>query len=85
MKGLSVIARGEWQLDCRSMPHPYPLLGARAAMALMKEGETLAILATSPETKLDLPVWCRLTGHMLVREESDSGVFGFLIRKSAKG
>lgn len=69
------------QVDCRSMPAPYPLLGARAAMALMQEGELLRLLATDPEAPLDLPVWCRMTGHRFIAQQERFGVYIFLIRK----
>jgi TusA-related sulfurtransferase len=70
-----------WRVDCRSMPAPYPLLGARAAIALMKEGETLYLLATDPEAPVDLPAWCRMTGNCFLNQREWRGVYCFLIRK----
>lgn len=34
-------------------------------------GQTLEIRATEPSVANDLPAWCRLTGHPLVRQEGD--------------
>ena len=70
-----------WRVDCRRMPAPFPLLGARAAMHLMAPGDVLALLASDPDAVADVPVWCRMTGHELVRRRRIGGVTGFLIRK----
>ena len=66
------------------MPPPFTLLGARAATALMQEGETLRVLTTDPEATLDLPVWCRMTGNRLLTQEKRLGVSCFLIRKEMR-
>ncbi|MGH7819261.1 MAG: sulfurtransferase TusA family protein [Candidatus Binatia bacterium] len=86
MKSLrAAIETGErgacWHVDCRSMPAPYPLLGARAAVALMKEGEVLRLLATDPEAAVDVPAWCRMTGNRCLDQVERRGVYAFLIRK----
>jgi tRNA 2-thiouridine synthesizing protein A len=63
------------------MSAPYPLLGARAAMALMNEGEILGLLLTDADSVADLPAWCRMTGNRLLGSESRSGVHCLLIQK----
>jgi tRNA 2-thiouridine synthesizing protein A len=70
-----------WQVDCRRMPAPYPLLGARAAIALMKDGEVLRLLLTDRDCALDAAAWCRMTGNHLVAAEERRGVHCLLIRK----
>jgi tRNA 2-thiouridine synthesizing protein A len=74
-----------WQVDCRSMPPPFPLLGARAAMALMRPGEILRLLATEPEAAVDVPAWCRMTGNPLLEQGTRRGVHLFIIRKGPGG
>jgi tRNA 2-thiouridine synthesizing protein A len=32
----------------------------------MKPGETLELIARDPGAPVDLPAWCRMTGHTLV-------------------
>lgn len=71
-----------WSVDCRDLPPPYPLLGARAALALMREGEVLGLLVTDDESVLDLPAWCRMTGHHLLDCRERAGVRCLLIRKA---
>jgi len=63
------------------MPAPYPLLGARAAIALMKDGEILGLLLTDPDSAADVPAWCRMTGNRLVGSDVRHGVHRLLIQK----
>jgi len=47
---------------------------------LMREltpGQTLEVRATDPTVVVDLPAWCRLTGHTLIDQQGDR----FLIRR----
>ena len=70
-----------WQIDCRNMPAPYPLLGARAALSMMETGDVLGLLVTDPDSIADMPAWCRMTGHRLIVAEEHRGVQCVLIRK----
>lgn len=72
-----------WKIDCRQLPAPYPLLGARAAIALMREGEILDLLLTEPDSILDLPAWCRMTGNRLLGADQRGGVLCLLIQKGS--
>jgi tRNA 2-thiouridine synthesizing protein A len=63
------------------MSAPYPLLGARAAIALMNEGEILGLLLTDADSVADVPAWCRMTGNRLLGSEKRSGVHCLLIQK----
>jgi tRNA 2-thiouridine synthesizing protein A len=74
-----------WRIDCRRMPAPFPLLGARAAMRLMAPGDLLALLASDADAVTDVPAWCRMTGHELLRRRRAGAVTGFLIRKRERG
>jgi TusA-related sulfurtransferase len=54
-----------------------PLDEIAAQMRSLTAGQTLEIRATDPSVTNDLPAWCRLVGHELVRYEGDR----FLIRR----
>jgi tRNA 2-thiouridine synthesizing protein A len=43
----------------------------------MTPGQTLEIRAIEPSVAVDLPAWCRLTGHTLVQHEEDR----YLVRR----
>jgi tRNA 2-thiouridine synthesizing protein A len=74
-------ATASWQIDCRNLPAPYPLLGARAALAMMEAGEVLGLFVTDRDTIIDVPAWCRMTGHRLIVAEERRGIHCVLIRK----
>ena len=54
-----------------------PLDEIAAQMRRLMLGQTLEIRATDPSVTNDLPAWCRLVGHDLVRHEGDR----YLIRR----
>jgi TusA-related sulfurtransferase len=41
---------------------PYPLRGARTAIALTKKGDILSRLLTDPDCAPEVAAWCRMTG-----------------------
>jgi TusA-related sulfurtransferase len=43
----------------------------------MSPGQTLEIRATEPSVAVDLPAWCRLTGHRLEMHDHDR----YLVRR----
>ncbi|HVA89357.1 MAG TPA: sulfurtransferase TusA family protein [Chloroflexota bacterium] len=43
----------------------------------MPAGQTLEIHATEPSVAVDLPAWCRLTGHRMVEHTGDH----YLVRR----
>ncbi len=44
----------EHTVDARGLACPLPLIKATAALAQLRAGETLAVLATDPEAPIDL-------------------------------
>ncbi|HXF62395.1 MAG TPA: sulfurtransferase TusA family protein [Caldilineaceae bacterium] len=55
-----------------------PLDDVALLLRKMASGQTLEIRATDPSVAVDLPAWCRLTGHQLVSHQGDR----YLIRRS---
>jgi len=43
----------------------------------LQSGQTLEVRATDPGVAVDLPAWCRMTGHTLVEQRADR----YLIRR----
>ena len=44
-------------------------------------GEALRVVAYDPSALVDLPAWCRMLGHRLVRQVDIDGHFEFIIEK----
>ena len=53
------------------------------AIARLPAGATLGVVAYDPSTQVDLPAWCRLTGHRLLAASPVGDRIEFLIRKAA--
>jgi tRNA 2-thiouridine synthesizing protein A len=67
-------------VDARGLRCPLPVLKAEKALAGMRPGATLTVLATDPMAKIDIPLYCTQRGHACVSSE-DSGVLRFEIAK----
>lgn len=48
-----------------------PLDKITALMRKLQPGQTLEVRATDPTVAVDLPAWCRMTGHSLLLKEQD--------------
>lgn len=54
-----------------------PLNEIAGLMRGLSPGQTVEVRATDPSVAVDLPAWCRLTGHELVTRQGDR----YLIRR----
>jgi tRNA 2-thiouridine synthesizing protein A len=70
-------------LDTKGLNCPLPILKAKKAMAGIKAGGTLEVLATDPGSVPDFKAFCEAGGHSLLEQTVDAGVFRFLIRRAA--
>ena len=70
-------------LDTQGLTCPLPILKAKKAMSSLAPGSILEILATDPGASDDFEAFCRLTGHTLLEQSDNSGVYRFLIRHTA--
>ena len=50
-------------VDARAMSCPGPLLEAKKSIGTVQVGEILEIWAGDPNTKNDMPRWCKKVGH----------------------
>jgi tRNA 2-thiouridine synthesizing protein A len=69
-------------LDTRGLTCPLPILKAKKAIGTVPVGGTLEVLATDPGSREDFVVFARTTGHDLIEEGEDGGVFRFVLRRA---
>lgn len=50
-------------LDLRGLKCPLPVLRAEKRLAQLPAGARLALLATDPLARIDIPLYCRQHGH----------------------
>ena len=68
-------------LDTRGLNCPLPILKAKKALADMRSGEVLKVLATDPGSMRDFQAFARQTGNELVEQKSANGEFIHLLRR----
>jgi len=69
------------EVDAKGLNCPLPVLRTKKALNDMASGQILRILATDPGSVRDFEAFCRQTGHELLQQREDSGVFVFLLKR----
>ena len=60
--------------DLTGIRCPMPIVRLNRIVADLTDGEEFAVTADDPAFELDLPAWCRRTGHEVVSIETVAGV-----------
>lgn len=68
-------------LDTRGLHCPLPILKAKKALAEMKSGEILRVVATDPGSVRDFQAFARQTGNELVEKSEENEEFTFFMRR----
>lgn len=69
-------------LDAKGLNCPLPILKAKKALKTLEGGKTLEVQSTDPGSVADFAAFCRTTGHEMVEQSEDGGVWTYLIRKT---
>jgi tRNA 2-thiouridine synthesizing protein A len=69
------------QVDARGLACPMPIVRTAQAIAGLSSGALLEVLATDPGSTKDFVAWSRATGHELVEQSVEDGVYRFVLRK----
>lgn len=67
-------------VDARGMPCPIPVLKTRLEANRMSIGQVLQVLSTDAGTRRDFRTFAEQTGHELIGEAEEEGVFCFWLR-----
>ena len=70
-------------LDAKGLNCPLPILRAKRLLNDITAGETLEVWSTDPGSIPDFQAFCRMTGHKLLEQAEDQGVFRVLLEKKA--
>jgi tRNA 2-thiouridine synthesizing protein A/cysteine desulfurase len=70
------------ELDCRGLVCPAPIIELARHIGDVAPGELLAVVATDAAARIDVPAWCRMTGHEYVAEEAaEDGSPRYVVRR----
>ncbi len=69
------------ELDTSGLNCPLPILKAKKALASLRSGQVLRVVATDPESVRDFTVFSQQMGHVMLETREESGRFYFLLSK----
>lgn len=73
-------------VDASGLSCPLPVIELARTVADRADGEVVRLIATDPAAQVDVPVWCRLQGHRLLRrDEEPAGTWRFDVRCRSTG
>jgi tRNA 2-thiouridine synthesizing protein A len=68
-------------IDTSGQCCPVPLIETNRAIKTMQPGEVLEVISTDIGSRMDIPAWCKRTGHELLRAEEEGETFRYFVRK----
>jgi tRNA 2-thiouridine synthesizing protein A len=71
-------------LDAKGLACPMPIVKTKKAIEELENGQILEVHATDKGAKNDLTAWAKSSGHELVEDTEDEGVFKFWLKKINK-
>jgi len=69
------------RVDARGLSCPMPIVKTAQAIKLVASGELIEVLATDAGSVKDFAAWSRTTGHELVEQSVDGGIYRFVLRR----
>ena len=69
-------------LDTVGLYCPVPIIKTAERIRKMEAGRTLAILSDDRVILIDLPAWCRSTGHEYLGYRQESAEYRLFVRKT---
>ncbi len=69
-------------LDAKGLACPMPIVRTKAAINELEAGQILEVHATDKGSQSDITAWAKSTGHELLKDIEEEGVFKFWIKKA---
>jgi tRNA 2-thiouridine synthesizing protein A len=69
-------------LDCVGLYCPMPIAKTATKMKQLKVGEVLELVADDKGVKMDIPAWCKTTGHQFLGIEEKDGEIHIFVKKT---
>jgi tRNA 2-thiouridine synthesizing protein A len=69
------------QVDALGLSCPMPIVKTAQAIKAVASGSLIEVLATDHGSVKDFAAWSRTTGHELVEQSADGGVYRFVLRR----
>ena len=72
------------KLDALGLLCPLPVLKARKRLIAMADNALLQLVTDDPAAVIDVPHFCKESGHKLIKQNKNGTRFTFVIQKSNK-
>ncbi|MFD0679529.1 MULTISPECIES: sulfurtransferase TusA family protein [unclassified Paenibacillus] len=69
-------------LDAKGLACPMPIVKTKKSIGELESGQVLEVHATDKGAKNDLAAWAKSTGHELVQDAEENGIYKFWIKKA---
>jgi len=73
------------KLDARRLLCPMPVIRVQDAIAELTPGSVLEVICTDPGALNDIPAWCRINGHKVVKTQNNNDEIIITIEVGARG
>jgi TusA-related sulfurtransferase len=70
------------RVDARGLSCPMPIVKTAQAIKTVAVGALIEVLATDAGSVKDFEAWSKRTGHELVEQSVDGGVYRFVLRRN---
>ncbi|MCH7764365.1 MAG: sulfurtransferase TusA family protein [Candidatus Marinimicrobia bacterium] len=70
------------ELDCKGLNCPLPILKTKKQVDAMEIGQVLKMESTDPGSISDMNAWTKRTGHELISQIEDGGIYTFFVKKT---
>jgi tRNA 2-thiouridine synthesizing protein A len=69
-------------LDCTGLLCPIPVIKTSKAIKTIEVGQVLEMVATDPGAPLDMIAWAKQTGHTLLDQTAEDGMYRFWFERT---
>jgi tRNA 2-thiouridine synthesizing protein A len=69
-------------LDCVGLACPMPIFKAASKIKEMQLGQVLEVQSDDDGIEMDMPAWCRRTGHEYLGQVKENGEYHVYVRKT---
>ena len=69
------------KLDAKNKNCPMPVVMASEAIKTIEIGEILEVVADDKASECNFPAFCRVTGHEIVKDSMEEGVYRIFIKR----
>lgn len=70
------------ELDASDLACPLPIVKTKKALATMRSGEILRVIATDSGSETDMPLFAEQSGNTLVKQSHEGGKYVFFLKKA---